>query len=75
MTADGLRAKVFEDRTITGAWCVEKMNEDGGYEVFAIFAGPNARQNAIAYARQLFGVLRGRNHEGQVVPSVYRRDG
>jgi hypothetical protein len=57
MSADGLRAKVFEDRTIPGAWRVEKMNEDGDYVAFVIFAGPNAHQNAIDYARQRFGTF------------------
>jgi hypothetical protein len=57
MTANGLCAKVFEDRTIPGAWCVEKMNEDGDHVAFVIFAGPNAHQNAINYARQLFGTF------------------
>jgi hypothetical protein len=33
------------------------MNKDGSCVAFAIFAGPNARQHAIDYARQLFGVL------------------
>jgi hypothetical protein len=50
-----LRAKVFADPVTPGAWCVTKMNKDGGYEAFAIFAGPNARGNAVDYARQLFG--------------------
>ena len=30
------------------------MNKAGGYEAFAIFAGRNARRNAIDYAQQLF---------------------
>jgi hypothetical protein len=53
MTANGLHAKVFEGGVIPGAWRVE--GKDGGHEVFAIFAGPDARQNAVDYARQLFG--------------------
>jgi hypothetical protein len=52
---DGLHAKVFPDPVTPGAWCVTNMNKDGGYEAFAIFAGRNARGNAIDYARQLFG--------------------
>jgi hypothetical protein len=32
-TPDDLRAKVFEDRVTPGDWRVEKMAEDGGYEV------------------------------------------
>jgi hypothetical protein len=51
----GLRAKVFADPVTPGAWCVAKMNKDGGYEGYAVFAGPNARRNAIDYARHLFG--------------------
>jgi len=51
---DGLRAKVFADPLTPGAWCVAKMNKAGGYEAFAIFAGRNARRNAIDYAQQLF---------------------
>ena len=31
------------------------MDEDGGYECTVIFAGPNARQRAIDYARHRFG--------------------
>jgi len=57
MTADDRRTKVVEDHAIPGAWRVEKINEGGGYEVFAIFAGPNARRNAVDYAPQLLGAL------------------
>jgi hypothetical protein len=57
MAADGLRAKVLEDRTLPGAWRVEKMDKDGVCEAFAIFAGPNGHQNAIDYARQLCGTF------------------
>jgi hypothetical protein len=53
--ADDLRAKVFQDREHPGHWHVEKMDEDGGYECTMIFAGPNARQRAIDYARYRFG--------------------
>ena len=53
--ADDLRAKVFQDREYQGNWRVEKMDEDAGYECTAIFAGPNARQRAIDYARHQFG--------------------
>jgi hypothetical protein len=53
--ADDLRAKVFEDREHPDNWRVEKMDEDGGYECTVIFAGPNARQRAIDYARRRFG--------------------
>jgi hypothetical protein len=50
-----LRAKVFRDREHQGNWRVEKMREDGGSECIAVFAGPNARQHAIDYARCRFG--------------------
>ena len=53
--ADDLRAKVFQDREYQGNWRVEKMDEDGGYQCTVIFAGPNARQRAIDYARHRFG--------------------
>jgi hypothetical protein len=52
---DGARTKVFADPVTPGAWCVTKMNKDGGYETLAIFVGRNARGNAVDYARQLFG--------------------
>jgi hypothetical protein len=52
---DDLRAKVFRDRIDRAAWRVEKYDEDGGYECFEVFAGPNARQRAIDYARHRFG--------------------
>jgi hypothetical protein len=54
MTED-LCAKVFEDGAIASAWRVEKMDKESGYEAFAIFARPSARQNAIDYSRLLFG--------------------
>ena len=53
--ADDLRAKVFEDRIVRDDWRVEKMDRDGGVEYIEIFAGPNARQRAIDYARHRFG--------------------
>jgi hypothetical protein len=46
-TPKDLRAKVFEDRETPGNWRVEKMDEDGGYEVVKVFTGPDARQQAI----------------------------
>ena len=55
--ADDLRTKVFRDRINRNAWRVEKMDQDGVCEAFAIFAGPNGLQNAIDYARQLFGTF------------------
>jgi hypothetical protein len=57
MAAIDRGAKIFEEAAIPGAWRVEKVDEDGGYIAFAIFAGPNARQHAIDYARQLFGTF------------------
>jgi aryl-alcohol dehydrogenase-like predicted oxidoreductase len=48
-------AKVFEDREIPGNWRVEKMNEDGGYEVVKVFTGPDAREQTRRYAEREFG--------------------
>jgi hypothetical protein len=45
------------DRELTGAWRVEKMDADGGYECVEVFAGSNGRQRAIAYAGHRFGVF------------------
>jgi hypothetical protein len=53
-TADDLRAKVFEDRITPRNWRVEKMDEDGGYEV-AVFGGPKARERALRYADREYG--------------------
>lgn len=50
-----LRAKVFADRELPGAWRVEKMDADGGYECVEVFGGLNARERAIDYARYRFG--------------------
>jgi hypothetical protein len=54
-TPDDLRAKVFEDRETPGNWRVEKMDDEGGYEVVKVFTGPDARQQAIRYAEREFG--------------------
>ena len=54
-TRDDLRAKVFEDRLTPGNWRVEKMDDDGGYEVVKIFSGPDARGQAIGFAEREFG--------------------
>ena len=51
------RAKVFEDRETPGNWRVEKMDEDGGYQVVKVFTGPDARQQAIQYAEREFGAF------------------
>jgi hypothetical protein len=56
-TPEDLRAKVFEDRKTPGNWRVEKMDEDGGYEVVKVFTGPDARQQAIQYAEREFGAF------------------
>ena len=56
-TPDDLRAKVFEDRERPGDWRVEKMDEDGGYDVVKVFTGPDAREKAIRYAEREFGEL------------------
>jgi hypothetical protein len=53
--ADDLRSKVFHDRIVRENWRVEKMDRDGGVECIEIFAGPNARERAIDYARHRFG--------------------
>lgn len=50
-----IRAKVFEDRELPGGWRVEKMDEDGAYELVKVFTGTRARQNAICFAEQEFG--------------------
>jgi hypothetical protein len=54
--ADDFRAKVFRDREHSGNWRVEKMDDDGGFEV-AIFSGEDARQRAIRYADREYGAL------------------
>jgi hypothetical protein len=53
---EDLRAKVFEDRVTPGSWRVEKMDDDGGYQVVKVFSGPDARERAIQYAEREFGV-------------------
>jgi hypothetical protein len=47
---EDFRAKVFEDRETRGNWRVEKMDEDGGYEVVKVFSWTKALQQAIRYA-------------------------
>jgi len=54
-TPEDLRAKVFEDRVTPDNWRVEKMDHDGGYEAVKVFTGPDARDQAIRYAKQEFG--------------------
>ena len=54
-TPEDLRAKVFEDRQTPGSWRVEKMDEDGGYEVVKVFSGSLAQRRAIDYAEREFG--------------------
>src|SRR5438270_12116895 len=56
-TPDDLRAKVFEDRETPGNWRVEKMDEDGGYDVVKVFTGPDAREQAIRYAERGLGIF------------------
>jgi hypothetical protein len=46
---------VFEDRETPGSWRVEKMNEDGGYEVVKVFTGSLAQRRALSYAEREFG--------------------
>jgi hypothetical protein len=54
--SDELRAKVFEDREISGQWRVECFDEDGGCEV-EVFIGFDARWQAVRYAADKFGVF------------------
>ena len=42
-------ATVFEDPLVTGDWCVEWEDDDGGVEL-TMFAGPDARDRAFQYA-------------------------
>jgi hypothetical protein len=67
--ADDLRAKVFRDRVDPAKWRVEKMDEDRGYECVEVFAGPNARQRAIDYARYRFSDF------DEITLEPYRRAG
>ncbi len=46
---------MIEGRFVPGEWCIEILNEDGGYEAVAFFRGPKAREQANAYARDRFG--------------------
>jgi hypothetical protein len=55
-TPEDLRAKVFEDRITPGDWRVEKMDDDGGYEVVKVFTWSDPREQAIQYAEREFGV-------------------
>jgi hypothetical protein len=55
-TPEDFRAKVFEDRITPGDWRVEKIDDDGGYEVVKVFTGPDAREQAIEYAEREFGI-------------------
>ena len=48
-----LRPKAFRAE-YPGDWRVEKMDEDGGYEV-AVFSGGDPRQRAIRYAEREYG--------------------
>ena len=54
-TPEDLRAKVFRDRVNPADWRVEKMDDEGGYVVVEVFSGPDARQQAIRYAKSKFG--------------------
>ena len=47
-------AAVFEDRETPGDWRVVKFDEDGSCEV-RVFTGPDARQQALDYARERYG--------------------
>ena len=54
MTADDLRAKLFEDRVTPGDWRVERFDEDRGCEL-ATFSGPDSHKRAVLYADRLYG--------------------
>jgi hypothetical protein len=56
-TSDDFRAKVFRDRERPNDWRVEKMDDDGGYEVVKVFTGPDAHEQAIRYAEREFGAF------------------
>jgi hypothetical protein len=47
-------AAVFEDREVPGQWRVERFDQDGGCEV-EVFISPNARHQAIDYAKRRYG--------------------
>ena len=57
-------ARVFEDREVTGQWCVEWFDDDGGCEL-EIFTGADARRQALRYAMRKYGHFR----EVQLEPS------
>ena len=61
-------ASVFEDRETPGDWRVEKFDDDGGCEVRA-FTGPDARWQAIDYAKERYGTWVEKR------PEPYRRRG
>ena len=48
------QVSVFGDGEIFGDCRVEKFDEDSGCEA-RVFTGPNARQQAINYAKQRYG--------------------
>ena len=48
-------ALVFEDRMYPGDWRVDWTGERGEVEV-AVFSGRNARERAIRYAEQQYGI-------------------
>ena len=47
MPASDQPVKVFEDRAMRGAWRVEKISPDGGYDDVQVFIGPDTREKAI----------------------------
>jgi hypothetical protein len=63
MTTDDLRAKLFEDRAVPGAWRVERFDEDGACEL-AIFSGPGA------YPHGRAGLIRDRRHNSRSMPTI-----
>jgi hypothetical protein len=44
---DFARQGFLRDRETPGNWRVERMDEDGGYEVVKVFTSPDAREQAI----------------------------
>ncbi|HET9848695.1 MAG TPA: hypothetical protein VFR68_09095 [Candidatus Dormibacteraeota bacterium] len=60
-------AKVFEDRETPGQWRVEWFDDDGRCEL-EIFTGPEARQQALRYARRKYKIVK------EVQLERYRQD-
>jgi hypothetical protein len=50
-----VRYRVIEGRFVPGEWHIEILKEGGGYEAVTFLRGPDAREQAITYARDRFG--------------------